>query len=72
MEELDALLQPLSTDRLILLMSAILREGVRLGGDADHKGMALLVARELTRRQVDPLPFLAAALMLDVRGKNTR
>jgi hypothetical protein len=66
MDELDALLQPLPTDRLILLMTAILREGIRLGGDADHKGMAFLVARELARRQVDPVPFLAAALMLDV------
>ena len=68
MEELDALLQPLPTDRLILLMTAFLRESMRQGGDDDHKTCALMLARELARRQVDPLPFLVAAKMLDEPG----
>jgi hypothetical protein len=66
MEELDALLQPLSVDQLILLLTATERERMRLGGDTDHKRKVFLVARELVRRKVNPLPFLAAALTLDV------
>jgi hypothetical protein len=68
MEELDALLQPLSTDRLILLMTAFLRESIRQGGAEDQKTCALMLARELAGRQVDPMPFLIAAKMLDVPG----
>jgi hypothetical protein len=68
MEELDALLQPLPTDRLILLMTAFLRESIRQGGAEDHKTCALMLARELAQRKVDPLPFLVAARMLDVPG----
>jgi hypothetical protein len=68
MEEVDALLQPLSTDRLILLMTAFLRESIRQDGAEDHKTCALMLARELARRQVDPLPFLAAVIRLDVPG----
>jgi len=44
-----------------------MHESIRLGdGDEDHKTMSLLMARELTCRQVDPLPFLVAAKLLDV------
>jgi hypothetical protein len=68
MEELDALLQPLPTDRLILLMTAFLRESIRLGDEEGYKTCALMLARELARRQVDPMPFLVAAKMLDEPG----
>lgn len=43
-----------------------LRESIRLGNDDGYKTCALMLARELARRKVDPLPFLAAAKMLDV------
>jgi hypothetical protein len=33
-----------------------------------HKTCALMLARELSRRQIDPLPLLVAAKMLDVPG----
>jgi len=66
MDDIDAMLQPMPTDRLILLMTALVRESMRLGDDDEHKTCALMLARELIRRKVDPLPFLAAAKMLDV------
>ena len=66
MDELDALLQPLSVDQLILMMTATLRESIRLGDEEGYKTCSLMLARELARRQVDPLPFLVAAKLLDV------
>jgi hypothetical protein len=66
MDELDAMLQPLSVDELILMMTATLRESVRLGGDAEHRDLALILGRELIHRKIDPLPFMAAVLLLDV------
>jgi hypothetical protein len=66
MDELNALLQPLSVDQLILMMIATLRESMRLGDEEGYKTCALMLARELARRKVDPMPFLVAAKLLDV------
>jgi hypothetical protein len=66
MDDIDAMLQPLSVDQLILMMTSTLRESMRLGDEEGYKTCALFLARELARRKVDPLPFLAAAKMLDV------
>lgn len=65
MDEFEELMQSLSNDRLILLMTAILRESVRLGGDVEHRTIALLLGREMIRRKIDPFPFLSAVLLLD-------
>jgi hypothetical protein len=48
------------------MMTSTLRESLRLGDEEGYKTCALMLARELARRQVDPLPFLVAAKLLDV------
>lgn len=65
MDDLDALLEPLTTDRLILLLTGVLRQSVR-NADVDDPRVALYLARELIRRGHDPLPLLVSAMTLQV------
>jgi hypothetical protein len=65
-DDIEAMLQPLSVDQLILMMTSTLRESIRLGDEEGYKTCALMLARELIRRKVDQLPFLVAASMFDV------
>jgi hypothetical protein len=72
MDQFEVLMQQLSNDRLILLMTATLCESIRLGDEEGYKTCSLMLARELARRQVDPLPSSSPPSSSTCRNKGPR